>query len=151
MSDWRKLRPEDYETLYYEFDMKPTELCQKADLSFYLDAWCRMKSPWSRAHALLQSLDIGPDLTGADGTVGGLEFIDGPFPGSDYLGVHCYDDISISLLQARLVELGENIEVRVFTGANDAKPMWFGIKAATFLLIGHKTTLKTVLLSRVEG
>jgi len=64
----------------------------------------------------LHSLDIGPDLTGADGTIGGLEFVDGPFPGSNYLGVHCHDDISVSLLQARLVELGENIEVQVAPG-----------------------------------
>ena len=40
-------------------------------------------------------------------------FFDGPMPGRDYLGVQCKDALSISLLQARLNELEENIAVRV--------------------------------------
>ena len=37
----------------------------------------------------------------------GLNFMNGPVIGSDYRGVHCNDEMSISLLQARLRELNE--------------------------------------------
>jgi hypothetical protein len=39
--------------------------------------------------------------------------MDGPSPGSNYLGVHVYDNLSISLLQHRLNALGEDIAVEV--------------------------------------
>jgi (p)ppGpp synthase/HD superfamily hydrolase len=58
---------------------------------------------------------IGPVLRGRSGEVGELEFMDGPHPGSNYLGVHARDDLSISLLQHRLNVLGTGIAVEVST------------------------------------
>ena len=46
--------------------------------------------------------------------VGDLTFVDGPCPGNDYLGVTSFDPITASLLQARLLELGEDVS-NVFT------------------------------------
>ena len=45
--------------------------------------------------------------------IGGLHFIDGCHPGNDYLGVRSSDGLSASLLQARLLELNQNIAVRL--------------------------------------
>ena len=54
--------------------------------------WCRADSPNARAYHLLESLDLGPDLTGSK-AVGGLIFTDDPCPGNDYLEVAAEDEI----------------------------------------------------------
>ena len=77
--------------------------------SEYLDR----RGPSAEAHYLLEGLDIGRDLR-ADGKVaGGLEFIDGPFPGNNYLGVHANDAISVSLLQHELNAISAGIAVKL--------------------------------------
>ena len=75
--------------------------------------WLRTDSPNANAYYLLEHLDIGPDLTGANGELGGIHFIDGECPSYDYLGVRCEDELSVSLLQARLNELDTGLAVRV--------------------------------------
>ncbi len=75
--------------------------------------WGRNLSPRAHAYRLLQSLDLGPKLSGARGEVGELNFLDAPFICSDYLGVHAADDLSVSLLQHRLNELKTGIRVVV--------------------------------------
>ena len=74
------------------------------------NSWCQFDSPAARAYHLVESLDLGPDLTGPK-AVGGLISIDGSCPGVDYLGVTAEDDISISLLQQRLNDLKTGIKV----------------------------------------
>jgi hypothetical protein len=61
---------------------------------------------------LLEGLDLGPKLKGGgEGLVGCLDFIDGQYPGSDQRWVEAEDRLSLSLLQARLIELGVPIKV----------------------------------------
>lgn len=96
-----------------EYGIEPESLDSECDSEFWIDSWGRTESPNARAYHLLSTLDLGPELCGGPGEVGELSFVDGPAPGNDYLGVHVYDDLSISLLQHRLNELGENIVVEV--------------------------------------
>jgi len=91
--------------------LKESQLDDAAPWDTVLGSWGRVDSPNARAYHLLESLDLGPDLTGPK-AVGGLNFLDGPNPGAkDYLAVTVEDDISISLLQQRLNDLKTGIKV----------------------------------------
>ena len=91
--------------------LKESQLDDAAPSDTVLGSWGRVDSPNARAYHLLESLDLGPDLTGPK-AVGGLNFLDGPNPGAkDYLAVTVEDDISISLLQQRLNDLKTGIKV----------------------------------------
>jgi hypothetical protein len=98
-----------FREIYYNYDIKPRDLDTECDS--YFGYWDQNESPTALAYNLLDGLDIGPVLKGPGDEVGGLEFIDGDAPGHDYLGVHADDDLSISLLQHRLNELGTGIAV----------------------------------------
>jgi hypothetical protein len=77
-----------------------------------VDAFILNDSPNAKAYHLLESLDLGPDLSGPN-AVGSLTFTDGACPGVDYLGVSADDDITVSLLQQRLTDLGTGIRLVV--------------------------------------
>jgi len=101
---------------YYEAldedDDEWVDLDAEVDMEFVVDVWSRSESPQSEAYHLLSGLEIGLDK--GDGTFKGeLIYYDGPMPGSDYLGVHAPDAITLSLLQACLNEGGHNIAVMV--------------------------------------
>ena len=89
-------------------------LDDEADWFVVVDSWARSESPNSRAYRLLEGLDLGTELSGAD-AVGEIRFIDGACPGVDYLGVHAPDDLSLSLLQHRLNQLGTGIRIQIVT------------------------------------
>ena len=91
--------------------LEEAQLDDAAPWDTVLASWGRVDSPNARAYHLLESLDLGPDLTGPK-AVGGLSFIDGTCHRTiDYLGVWVEDDISISLLQQRLNDLKTGIKV----------------------------------------
>ena len=91
-------------------DESELDLDAPADEWLVLDTWARCDSPNARAYRLLEDLDLGSTLEGPD-AVGELRFIDGACPGNDYLGVEAADEISISLLQKRLNDLGEGVRI----------------------------------------
>jgi hypothetical protein len=103
---WREswLCPDDPESIDMDAQMEP---------DFVMDWWVRKDSSSALAYRYLEDLDLGPHLAGYK-VVGGLNFIDGASPGNDYLGVEAVDEISLSLLQQRLNELGTEIEVRLY-------------------------------------
>jgi hypothetical protein len=73
----------------------------------YATTWC----PEARAHGLLRRLGVGSTLRG-QGRIGRLEFNEGDnHPGSSDVWVQVTDNLSASLLQARLIELGQAIEI----------------------------------------
>ena len=111
--DKSKLKLSDYHRIREEYGIAPTELDEPVSWDLATQGLPRSATPNGAAYSLLDGLNIGPELHGTGQLVGGLHFVDGPMPGNDYLGVSCKDEISISLLQARLNELGESIEVRV--------------------------------------
>ena len=96
---------QDYDPDYVDLDEFENEYCVDA-------AWTRNDSPSAKAFRLLRSLNLGPDFN-CEEAVGHLDFIDGPCPGNDYLGVQTEDAISVSLLQKRLNDLNTGIRVSV--------------------------------------
>jgi len=86
------------------------DLDAEADILEVIDAWARVDSPNARAYRLLESYDLGPDLSGP-GRVGEIRFIDGPCPGNDYLGVEAPSPLDLSLLQHRLNQLRSGIRI----------------------------------------
>ena len=103
----------DFRDIYHEWGITPKMLDQFADPMEYVDDWGRIDSPKAKAYHYLETLD----LFGSNG-IGGLrrgdlQFVDGAFPGSDYLAVVSNDALSASLLQARLLELGEKTYVEL--------------------------------------
>jgi len=103
----------DFRDIYHEWGITPKMLDQFADPMDYVDEWGRIDSPKAKAYHYLETLD----LFGSNG-IGGLrrgdlQFVDGAFPGSDYLAVVSNDALSASLLQARLLELGEKTYVEL--------------------------------------
>jgi hypothetical protein len=78
-------------------------------------AWSRNDSPAAKAYRLLDGIDLGSKFNGDD-AVGHLEFMDGPNPCSNYLGVQTEDPVSVSLLQKRLNDLNTGIRVSLVEG-----------------------------------
>ena len=94
---------EDLERIYLE--ITPEDLDKPLDGFGWEDAWDNFNSPQAKAHHLLKTLDLGaPDskLTQAGQIIfelfGGAGF-------NSYHWVDLKDDLTVSLLQARLIEL----------------------------------------------
>ena len=102
----------DGEELYAELWPDDTDFDRKMGFWEVIDLWAPQDSPNARAYRLLESLDLGPELTGAD-AVGEIRFIDGDRPGSDYLAAHAPTQLDIALLQKRLTDLRTGIRVLV--------------------------------------
>jgi len=102
-----------FRELYFEFGLTAKELDSPAHQEFFIDSWAREDSPVARAYNLLEGLDLFDYGQASGWPTGGLNFIDGPCPGNDYLGVQSNDRLSASLLQARLAELGQNLKVEL--------------------------------------
>lgn len=82
-----------------------------ADINEVLEWYGRHDSANARAFNELQDLDLGP-VVGTYRSRGELRFIDGPCPGNDSLIVTANDMTSLSLLQARLIEINAGILVK---------------------------------------
>ncbi|MBX9738945.1 MAG: hypothetical protein K2X62_02685 [Beijerinckiaceae bacterium] len=92
--------------------MEPNELdAPVSDVCWpmvYESTW----TPAARAVRYLERVDIGPQFRTRKGCAGRLNFHEGDnHPGSSERWVDVPDDLSASLLQARLIELGERTRV----------------------------------------
>ena len=113
----KPLNRSDTRELSFDPGLMPKQLDEEADFEFFGESWARTDSPNAEAYHLLDGLDLF-DYSGDEGRlIGGLKFIDGPHPGSDYLGVHADDALSANLLQARLLELNTDIAVEIVGAA----------------------------------
>jgi hypothetical protein len=74
-------------------------------------SWLSRYSPSARAFRLLEKVELDSELNGRR-ALGGLDFVDGQYPGSYDRWVDAEDALSVSLLQARLRELKLPVEVR---------------------------------------
>jgi hypothetical protein len=104
---------EDVERILAEKSLTPEELDSPLDDFGWEDMWDNFNGPQAKAHHLLKGLDLGsPDskLRQA-GEIIFEEF--GGAPGNSYTWVELKDDLTVSLLQARLIELGLPINVKV--------------------------------------
>ena len=104
LSHFRKIR--------WEWNVSPSMIDEVIPEDFWYEAFER-RGPHADAHWLLKGLDIGPNLEMDGQVVGGLQFIDGPMPGNNYLAVHADDEISVSLLQHRLNELKTGVAIEL--------------------------------------
>jgi hypothetical protein len=76
----------------------------------YWEAWFDIKGgPLARAYHLLQKIDLGPERDSARGPL--LEFNIGSHPGHSTHYVNAKDMLSLSLLQARLLDLKLPIKI----------------------------------------
>ena len=80
------------------------------------DHWVMTDSPSAEAFSYLQGLDLGPDF-GGPGGIGRIDLIEGAAPGNNSCIANASDDLSLSLLQKRLNDLGESVRVVVGGGS----------------------------------
>lgn len=88
-----------------ELDERVSDICWPMA---YGTTW----SPMARAARLLERLKVGSRLRSSSNQIGQLNFHYGDnHPGSSDIWVEAEDDLSVSLLQARLIELNQPIRV----------------------------------------
>jgi hypothetical protein len=79
------------------------------------DRWDNFAGPQARAFHLLKGLDLGRSGS-ALRQAGQIIFEEfGGSPGNSYTWVELHDDLTVSLLQARLIELNLPIDVEIGT------------------------------------
>jgi hypothetical protein len=122
---WRELAEEHgyYDEDALEFVADHNDGCTRRELRALLrqpaDHWL-VAETWEGCYAsntlafnYLDGLDLGPEFGEAPGARGDLSFIEGYHPGNDTRAVEAADALTLSLLQARLVELGESTTLEV--------------------------------------
>ena len=88
-------------------------LDEKVDESVMLEWWGMTNAPNTLAYRYLESLDLGPEFGSDRRGQGDIHFIEGYCPGNNTIMVEVGDELSLSLLQARLNELNENTAIEL--------------------------------------
>jgi hypothetical protein len=103
--------PEDIQRVLDDRSMTVEALDQPLDEFGWEDLWEYRNSPTAKAYWLLKELGVGHALGGSGRSVGRLEYHRQPNPMSSWHWVELRDSLSISLLQAHLVDAGHPIRV----------------------------------------
>ena len=93
--------------------LEPEQLDDAMSEPHWETHWFYQLSPNAKAYKYLDDLDLGPEFGLCEDAKGEIRFIDGPMPGSNCRWVEVGDLLSVSLLQNRLNELGENVSLEV--------------------------------------
>jgi hypothetical protein len=108
---------DDIERVCREHDLPLEELDVHLNGFGWEDSWDNFTGPQAKAHHLLKGLDLG-DSGSALRRAGQITFEEfGGSPGNSYTWVELRDDLTVSLLQARLIEL--NLPINVAVGTRD--------------------------------
>ena len=100
-----------------EHDLPLDELDVRLNGFGWEDSWDNFTGPQAKAHHLLKGLDLG-GAGSALRQAGQMIFEEfGGSPGNSYTWVELRDDLTVSLLQARLIEL--NLPINVAVGTRD--------------------------------
>ena len=100
-----------------EHDLPLEELDVRLNGFGWEDSWDNFTGPQAKAHHLLKGLDLG-GAGSALKQAGQIIFEEfGGSPGNSYTWVELRDDLTVSLLQARLIEL--NLPINVAVGTRD--------------------------------
>jgi hypothetical protein len=92
----------------------PDEEVDYTALEDYIEgSWCLNSSASAQAFHYLSSLDLGPSNPGDGEPLGRLELAQGPCPGSNATYAIAECEQTLSCLQHRLLELGENVKIRI--------------------------------------
>ena len=107
--------PDEIDRVCREHDLPLDELDLHLNGFGWEDSWDNFTGPQAKAHHLLKDLDLGhaDSPLGRAGQIIFEEF--GGSPGNSYTWVELRDDLTVSLLQARLIELDLPINVAVGT------------------------------------
>ena len=95
------------------WELEPGQLDDSMDYWAFETYWFYNLSPNAKAFKYLQDLDLGPEFGKNDRAEGEIRFQDAPMMASDCRWAEVDDLLSISLLQNRLNELGENVSLEV--------------------------------------
>jgi hypothetical protein len=100
-----------------DYDLPVGDLDNRLNGFGWEDRWDNFAGPQAKAFHLLKGLDFGRSgsALGQAGQVIFQEF--GGSPGNSYTWVELHDDLTVSLLQARLIEL--NLPINVAVGTRD--------------------------------
>ena len=107
-----RYQPEELDAYVENWGQGPEVLDDQMDDDYVWDYWFMHDSPAARAYSYLDSLDLGPELAGPN-VVGGLEFFEDSNMVSSWCGVRYKDEVTLSLLQQRLNDLGTGIRIVV--------------------------------------
>ena len=108
------INKESFEKLMSWHDVETDQLDEIALFELYHRKWELTDSPFARANLYLRDLDLFNDSASNGELLGDLEFINEHQMHHGYtLGVASEDPLTASLLQARLLELGKNISVKI--------------------------------------
>jgi hypothetical protein len=89
--------------------IEPGDFDKPMSVRYWEDWFEIVGGPLARAYHLLQKIDLGPERGSEPGPL--LEFNIGSHPGDSTHYVNAKDMLSLSLLQARLIDLGMPIKV----------------------------------------
>jgi hypothetical protein len=104
---------EDIERVYIRQGLAPEDLDKRLNGFGWQDAWDNFTGPQAKAFHLLKKLDLGA-LDSTLRQAGEIIFEEfGGAPGNYYTWVELKDDLTVSLLQARLIELNLPINVKL--------------------------------------
>ena len=80
----------------------------------YLDwGWSLNDSATAKAYHYLSYLDLGPSKPNSEDPLGSLLLVQGPHPGSNATYAVAESEQTLSCLQHRLLELGEDVQLIV--------------------------------------
>jgi hypothetical protein len=108
-----RYEPEQMDRLEDYWGIEERDLDRDIDQDYVMDQWLLHDGPAARAYYLLDSLDLGNALSGP-GAVGGIDFREESNMVWTWRYATPKDEVSLSLLQQRLNDLGTGI--RVVTG-----------------------------------
>ena len=89
--------------------IEPRDFDKPVQSRYWQDWFDITGGPLARAYHLLENIDLGPTLGSAHGPL--LEFNVGSHPGDNTHYVNAKDKLSVSLLQARLIDLKLPIKI----------------------------------------
>ena len=103
----------EIERVCVEHDLLPEELDAKVDGYWWQDRWDHFTGPQAKAYHLLKNLELGGSPDSRLRQAGEMIFDRlGGSPCNAYSSVQLKDDLTVSLLQARLIELNLPIKIR---------------------------------------
>ena len=104
----------EHSSIWEEHGIEPGDYDDEVDGFFWETRFDLETGPCARAYRLLKKLDLGPKLRRGSGEPH-LIFCNGDVSNDDSLWVDAKDELAISLLQARLIDL--RIPIRIVEGA----------------------------------
>lgn len=104
--------PEDLARGCRELDLPPEDLDEPLPEQSWWSAWEYSESPQAKAYPLLKEIGLDCALNIPGQKAGQINFVEGGYhPGSCERFVELWGDVSVSLLQARLIE--RNLPIRL--------------------------------------